>query len=229
MARTIKVGLIDSALSTECSSQFSGYQSAIFNPAVGGDAPLHGSAVCSPWCQMGEHIELYNAVLFDDSLRCQQAHLIAALNWLLTSDVETVHMSLGLRQPSDELVDICQQLVAKGTLLVASAPAQGDAVYPASFFGVISASGDARCQPGQLSQLNPDGASGPQFGGCVFSSLHPLRGASIGAGAVTAELLQQQIRQAKPLSCADAIKLLAAQADYRGREQRDPASTGGVS
>lgn len=231
VATAIKVGLVDSALAAGCAGQFSRYHCAEFNPQLSSASAAHGSAVCARWAELGENIELYNAVLFDDSLRCQQAHLVAALNWLLECQVATIHMSLGVRQPSAELTAVCAQLAARGTLLVASAPAQGAPVYPAQFDGVISATGDARCQPGQLSQLVPVNHRGenrgPQFGGCVYSDQHSLRGASIGAGAVTAQLLKLQIAAEQPLNHTTALSMLAAGAHYRGREQRSQPAAGG--
>ncbi|TFH68579.1 peptidase S8/S53 subtilisin kexin sedolisin [Gammaproteobacteria bacterium LSUCC0057] len=224
MAGNLSVGLVDSALSAAASAPFASYQRQLFNPSCAEPAQAsdsqHGSAVCASWAPVAARVELYNAVIFNRTLRCQQQQLVAALDWLAHCQVRVVHLSLGLRQPSAALAAACERLTARGTLLIASAPAQGEAVYPASFSGVISASGDARCQPGEISQLNRDNRNGPQFGGAVYSPDHPLRGASIGAGAVTAALLALQLEAAAPLSYQAALAQLADRADYHGREQR---------
>lgn len=213
----IKVGLIDTALSGARAAQFSRYELHQFHQ---GDTSsgAHGSAVTASWVPHARAIELFNAAIFDDSLRTNQAQLIEALEWLAERGVALIHMSLGLRQPNDALTGLCERLSSDGILLVASAPAQGEAVYPANFSGVISASGDARCQPGELSLLSAQWCdAGPQWGGCVFSTEHPLRGASIGAGAVSGALLAELVGG---LSAEQAIAALDKNARYRGREQR---------
>ncbi len=220
-AASIAVGLIDTGLDTGSAARFASYQLRCFGRASEASTS-HGSAVTASWAATAGQLQLFNAAIFDDSLRTSQGDLIAALQWLADCDVQLIHMSLGLRQPSEPLAALCAQLSAAGVLLVASAPAQGEPVYPANFSGVISASGDARCQPGEISQLSQQASDGgPQWGGCVFSTAHPLRGASIGAGAVSAALLAELASGGRADHCLAA---LAARAAYRGREYRQPTA-----
>jgi hypothetical protein len=125
-----------------------------------------------------------------------------------------INLSLGLQQDRPVLRQACAEVQAAGVLLCASSPAQGAAVYPASYPGVIRITGDARCAPGQWSWL---GSAQADFGGHVGE--RDMAGASLGCAAVTgriAALMQQQ----PGLDRQQLLAWLQAHASFTGPERR---------
>ena len=109
-------------------------------------------------------------------------------------------------------------------------PARGAAVYPAAYPGVIRATGDARCAPGEVSCLGPW-----LFGGCARFEVgaptdagggkgeearrragRAIGGASVGAAWVTRTLLSGP----KCATASAAVSALGAGARYFGAERR---------
>lgn len=176
----------------------------------------HGTAIARVLLQQTPGLALFNARVFDDQLTCSSRQVVAALDWLLAEDVRLINLSFGLRRDSPELAGACARALERGVVLVAASPARGAPVFPASYAGVIRATGDARCAPGELSHLQSPQAD---FGACVRATGPGLAGASIGCAHVTAAVAQYLL--VEPDASLEQIRArLAASARFRGPEHR---------
>src|SRR5699024_4939011 len=90
-------------------------------------------------------VKIINAQVLDGAGRCQVPQLLAALTWLKKLGVQHIHMSVGLVRDDAKLRQFCTEFLHMGGMLVASSPIMGEGVYPASYPGVWSVAGDARC------------------------------------------------------------------------------------
>lgn len=170
-------------------------------------AQIIASAACRP--------ELLIAQVLDAKGLSSAAALAAAVEWAVARGAHLLHMSLGLSQDRAVLRAAVGAAVNAGALLVAACPARGAMTYPAGYDGVLSATGDARCQADEISLL---GGGSAAFGGCVrVGSEEQARGASIGAAHVTRFI----IAHARPGGRIGELRgQLARLAAYRGRERR---------
>lgn len=176
----------------------------------------HGSAVCQVISSQVPDCALFVAQVFSDQLICTPLQIAAALDWLRQEQVTIVNMSLGLAEDRPVLKAACQRAMSAGMLLVASAPARGRAVFPGAYPAVLRATGDARCQPGEISFLNSQQAD---FGAHVRCLEEKIAGASIGCARVTAALahIANQSPKEKP---TDWLARLVNSACYVGPERR---------
>jgi subtilisin family serine protease len=211
-----RVGLIDS-----CGAAPQAIAGARFIDGAGGvqkaapttDATGHGTRIAGLLMREHDQAGLLLAQVFVDSGIASAAAVAAAVDWCVAEGGNLLHLSLGLSADRAVLAGAVARALEQGCLVIASTPARGAPVYPAAYAGVISATGDARCAPGELSQLAPD-----TFGGCPWfeSASGRAQGASIGAAAITHLL----IGAARAVSRAEALELLAARARYQGPERR---------
>ncbi|MCZ6831518.1 MAG: S8 family serine peptidase [Gammaproteobacteria bacterium] len=180
----------------------------------------HGAAVTAQIA--GPEVEICAARVFNRRLSCTPAEVAGAIDWLLEQDVRIINMSFGLRDDRSPLRHACERAMAQGVCLVAASPAQGAAVYPANTVGVVRATGDARCSPGEISWLASRQAD---FGGYPGQQNHGPAGASIGCASVTAALaaLAAQISHRSPALLCQELK---ATAIFQGPEQRFAPGTG---
>ncbi|MFO7552954.1 MAG: S8 family serine peptidase, partial [Haliea sp.] len=176
----------------------------------------HGSAVAGVLLQRVPGVALLNAQVFDDRLTCSSRQVVAALDWLMAEDVRLINLSFGLRRNSTELAAACARALEQGVVLVAASPARGAPVFPASYAGVIRATGDARCAPGELSHLHSLQAD---FGACVRAGASGPAGASIGCAHVTAAVAQYLVKD-PDASLEEIHNQLVACARFRGPERR---------
>jgi hypothetical protein len=147
------------------------------------DALGHASAVARVVLAGCPEARFLVAQIFFAKLVATAAQAAAGLDWLAGQGAAVVDMSFGLAADRTVLRDACARAVARGIILVASAPARGDPVFPAAYPGVIRVTGDARCGPGELSALDGPRAD---FGAHVRAG--SVAGASIGTAHVTAEI-----------------------------------------
>lgn len=176
----------------------------------------HGTALAAILLQGAPDGRLLNAQVFRHTLVCGAAQVAAALDWLVQQRAQLVNMSFGLREDRPSLRNACERALAQGMILVAATPARGEPVFPAAYAGVIRATGDARCAPGELSFLD---SSQVDFGGHVRAGVSTVAGASVGCAHVTARAAG--FLGANPGSSAAQLRAwLAAQASYRGPERR---------
>ena len=217
------IGLIDSgvagapAVSVAASRGFlAAPDGAVCAAAAADDLLGHGTVLAEILLQGAAGSRLLNAQVFSHTLTCSAAQVAAALDWLLEQRVQLVNMSFGLREDRPLLRHACERALEAGAVLVAAAPARGEPVYPAAYAGVIRATGDARCAPGEISFLDTGQAD---FGGHVRAGASTVAGASVGCAHVTARAAG--FLGANPGSSAAHLRAwLAGQASYRGPERR---------
>jgi hypothetical protein len=177
------------------------------------DPTGHGSRIVQLWAAGGADFELLLGQVFLTRKPASAAAVAAAVDWAVAAGANLIHMSLGLPADRPVLAAAVRRADESGCLLVASAPARGGLVYPAGYAGVIRATGDARCAPGETSFLGPW-----LFGGCprfTVNETPETAGASVGAAWVTRALLQ-----GPRLAAAAAAAALEAGARYAGAERR---------
>ena len=215
-----RIGLIDScgvfpgASSAAC---FVASAQRVARVECGPDPSGHGTRMASIVTANGADAELVLAQVFTASAPTSAAIIAAAVDWAVGEHVDLLHLSLGLAADRPILQAAIARAIGRGLLVVAAMPARGGPVFPAAYPGVIRGTGDARCQPGELSALEP-GA----FGGCPrlrMADGHRGQGASIGAAEVTRAL----IGSGGPEPYASVVRRLTALARYLGPESRREA------
>jgi hypothetical protein len=176
-------------------------------------AENHASAMADTIKAQAGEVQLINAVVFPGQLATSAQTVCAALDWLAENPPQIVLCSFGMARPSIELTAKTHALLQAGSLIVASAPARGDPVYPAAIDGVVSVQGDARCNPGEISRLDLPQAT---FGTCPIATGNPdIRGASV-AAAHMAGLLARFWRG----TADDTLAAIETTIHYHGRERR---------
>jgi len=185
------------------------------------DPTGHGSRIAA-LLMSGRRVELLLGQVFTGSGPTTGAAVSAAIGWAVEQGAGLVHLSLGLAGDRAVLALAVRRAIEAGCVLVAAMPARGAPVFPAAYPGVIRATGDARCAPGEISCLGPR-----LFGGCprveVGGQSEAARretvrgGASIGAAWVTHAILQES-----PMRAPAALEALTARAKYLGPERRTP-------
>ena len=208
----LKVGIIDSGLPTSCgfpvlaAHDFTSASSTI-------DQLGHGTAVTNIIAS-NLAIDIVSARVFHDKLVCTPSQVAEAIQWLLSQNVDIINMSFGLRNDRSILRDSCEQALNNKIVIVASAPSQGEPVYPSNYNGIIRATGDARCTQGEISWLNSNQAD---FGGYSGKPHFGPAGASIGCASVTASIAQ--IKAQFPHYPQDSIiQSLIQNSSYQGSQ-----------
>jgi len=208
----LKVGIIDSGLPTSygfsvfAAQDFTGASSII-------DQLGHGTAITNI-IGCNTSVEVVSARVFHDKLVCSPSQIAEAIQWLTSMNVDLINMSFGLRNDRSVLRDSCELALANNIILVAAAPSQGEPVYPSNYNGIIRATGDARCNQGEISWLN---SSQADFGGYSGKPHFGPAGASIGCASVTASIAQ--IKAQYPHYNQDAIvQCLRQKSIYQGSQ-----------
>lgn len=193
MTAEVRVGLLDSGLPRGpailrlvlgCGFRLDADQEVTAGMAEP-DTLGHASAVADAvLARCPEASFLVAQIFFFGKLVTTAAQAAAGLDWLVGQGAAVVNMSFGLAADRAVLREACARAAARGVLLVASAPARGDPVFPASYPGVVRVTGDARCASGELSALDGPRAD---FGAPVRAA-NGGAGASIGAAHVTGEI-----------------------------------------
>lgn len=214
-ATPVRVGILDSGLPP----QLSGVLARCCFGAVPAELPVlaHGAAVARAIRSLAPEAELLDARIFLQRLTTTVEQVADGLEWLVAEGAQVVNMSFGLRQDRPRLAAAVAAAQARGVVLVASAPAHGEAVYPAAYAGVLRATGDARCDSGDLSW-----APSPQAhcGACVRLPDSPpgLAGASIACAHVSGHVARL-LAAGVPVS--DLQQALARSARFQGPERRE--------
>lgn len=218
----LRVGLIDSGLDEAMLEQVTAARA--FPPVASGPGDIpdnrdrigHGSHVGRIICQGNTGIALFSARVFFDRLQCSAAQVASALDWLRSQHVRVINLSLGLREDNAALREACDQALRAGIILCASAPARGPQVYPAAYPGVLRATGDARCQPGEISCLGTEQAD---VGACVRTDPPTIAGASIGCAGVTRAVVDC-LAMGGDMDRIELLARLCRSARYQGPERR---------
>lgn len=181
---TVRLGLVDSGVSVAQTE----YVHAVMSGETAPDPLGHGTATCDIILHYAPKVSLYNAQVFDESGVTSAARIAAAIDWLVVEKVDLINLSLGLERDRSILKQACEKAVSAGIILIASSPAQGAAVYPSSYAGVIRATGDARCDMGEISFLDSRQAD---FGGCprgLSNTARGIGGASMGTAHISGQV-----------------------------------------
>jgi hypothetical protein len=216
-----RVALIDSGcdapgVSPTAALRFRLAADGVQREAAVADPSGHGSRVGAIIAAAVPAPEMLLAQVFADNAATSAAVVAAAVNWAAGAGAQLLHLSLGLRADRPVLREAIGAALAAGCVVVAAAPARGELSYPAAYPGVLRATGDARCAPGELSALD---AAAPLFGGCV----RPPQGAPGGGASIGAAFVTRAILDAGPVAGAGLPELVAAlvrRAAYRGPERR---------
>ncbi len=179
--------------------------------AVSHGALAHGPALADVLLA-DPRVALLAARVFGDGLATSAAQLAAALDWAVAQGAALASVSAGLREDREVLGRAVARALAGGVVVVAAAPARGALPYPAAYPGVVRATGDARCAPGEWSWLATAQAD---FGAHVRAG--DVQGASAGCAHVAALLAAQLAGGAAP---AAALAALRDGARHRGPEHR---------
>lgn len=219
----IRVGIVDSGIHgagrarVVASADFTCAGQRV-EPATGTvprDLCGHGSRI-GAIIAASKGVELLDARIFRDSLFASAAQAAAAIDWLVDQRVRLINLSFGLREDRLALRAACARAHENGIIVLASAPARGEAVFPAGYPGVIRATGDARCSSAEISRL---GTPQADFGGCVRDRDGAIAGASVGCANVSAAFAAWFVKH--PHATRDeALAALSVQAAYRGPERR---------
>lgn len=218
-----RVAIIDSGLDPAAGLQvaaqrrFDGEDGRAVRPDAIADALGHGTRVAQVIASAERPPVLLVAQVLDAGGRATPAGVAEALAWACEQDAQIIHLSLGLAADRAVLAQAVADALRAGVVVVASAPARGTMSWPARYPGVLSATGDARCAPDQISTLGEQGA---EFGGCVMrppGMREPRGGASIGAAHVT-RFIVSHVRSGSP--AAQVRAELAVRASFHGRERR---------
>lgn len=181
------------------------------------DDPLgHGSAVIDAISLRAPSALFCVAQVFDQRGVTSALQIATAIDWLVEQDVRLINLSLGLRQDRSLLREACAMALERGVLLCSSSPAQGAAVFPASYPGVLRVTGDARCGEHEWSWLNSQQAD---FAACVRGTHPGQSGASLGCAALSGHIAHY-LAEHEDASNPQIIQWLRENARYRGPERR---------
>ncbi len=210
----LRIGIIDSHIAPPLHSAKS--FCAIDDNSASCQQPLHGATIAD-WLNTAiVELEICAAQVFAQQLICSPRQVAEAIHWLIDQDVRLINMSFGLREDRTVLCAACEAAVDAGICLVAASPARGDPVYPAAYPGVVRATGDARCDGGEIACLDSAQAD---FGGYAGNPQTGLVGASAGCAAVCVALAKLAVDN-RQMSSAELVATLARKADYQGPERR---------
>lgn len=174
----------------------------------------HGSAVLEALALEPGVVRGCVAQVFSERWQTSPLQVAAAVHWLIEQGVVLINLSLGLRHDRPLLREACERALAAGVLLCASSPAQGEAVYPASYPGVLRITGDARCAAGQWSWL---GSAQADFGAPV--SAGGLAGASLACATLSGQIARY-LHQHPGSDRAALLDHLRCGAAFLGPERR---------
>ncbi|POA74834.1 peptidase S8 and S53 subtilisin kexin sedolisin [Pseudomonas sp. DP16D-R1] len=222
MKPELRIGVVDSGHSAAQQVQviagrrFALVEDGLTESDLHGDPLGHGSAVIEAIGRRAPSALFCVAQVFDQRGVTSALQIATAIDWLVARDVRLINLSLGLRQDRSLLRGACAAAVAKGVLLCASSPAQGEGVFPANYPHVLRVTGDARCAELEWSWLNTTQAD---FAACVHGTYPGQSGASLGCAALSGHIAAFLVAHPEA-SNEQVIDYLQHNARYRGPERR---------
>lgn len=201
----IKVALLDGPIRQGFNTNHSSV-----NPAE-----LHAQAVKAAILSTNPHVDIIAFPIFKHKLSTSREVVLEALYAAMASDAEVLHCSFGFAQADDATQKAFSDAVSRFDCVVASSPARGQPVFPASYPGVLKASGDARLRASEHSWLDSpqvDFAANPRPPE-GFSAA----GASIGAARVSG-IITAKLATGTPLK--EVLIDLQTSASFRGNERK---------
>ncbi|MDO5101359.1 MAG: S8 family serine peptidase [Lautropia sp.] len=183
-----RIGVVDSGFSSTQQDRVEAARAFVLDEAgqvrqepVGPDCLCHGSAMLAVMAEAVPEARFCVAQVFGRTGSTSSAQIAMAIDWLRDCGVRLINLSLGVRQDYPGLAQACARARAAGVILVAASPPRGEPVFPAAYPGVLAATGDGRCQPGQWSWLDH------AIGAPVRLPGHGPAGASMACAIVSAE------------------------------------------
>lgn len=225
MKPELRIGVVDSGHSVAQQVQviagrrFSLLGDGLAEGDMDHDALGHGSAVIEAIGRRAPAAVFCVAQVFDQRGVTSALQIATAIDWLVAQDVRLINLSLGLRQDRSLLREACASAVARGVLLCASSPAQGEGVFPARYPQVLRVTGDARCAEQEWSWLDSAQAD---FAACVHGSYPGQSGASLGCAALSGHIASFLVDHPQARN-AQVLHWLQENAHYRGPERRSGA------
>lgn len=208
----VRVAVIDSGIDAD----FPGPVAArsVFAPGV--DVLSHGGVVARIIARLAPAAVFLDGRVFGDRLGTSAVAVASAIAWAVDNEAHVINLSLGLRESRTVLADAVAAALTAGVILVAPAPARGGPVYPAAYAGVIRATGDARCGPGDFTWLGEDSVD---LAACVRPPEAGGGGASLAAAAVSGALAAALAQGIAPTRAA-LLAHLQSRCRFTGRERR---------
>ena len=222
MRPELRIGVVDSGHAPAqrgrviAGRRFSLQESGLAESDLHDDPLGHGSAVIEAISRRAPAAVFCVAQVFDQRGVTSALQIATAIDWLVAQDVRLINLSLGLRQDRHLLREACAAAVARGILLCASSPAQGEGVFPAKYPQVLRVTGDARCTEQQWSWLNSAQAD---FVACVHGTYPGQSGASLGCAALSGHIVGLLIENPEA-SNEHVVEWLQKNARYHGPERR---------
>jgi subtilisin family serine protease len=219
----VRVGIVDSGVSATfapapaAAASFPLEGGEVVRSPMAPDRLGHGTAVAEIVAHFVPDAGLLVAQVFGERFTTTPAQVAAAIDWLVEERAQVINLSLGLPADRTVLAQACRRALDAGTIVCASSPARGAAVFPASYPGVLRMTGDARCAREELSWL---GTAQADFGAHVMPLHGGIRsGASIGCAHLTGHVARYLVQGGAPGRGA-VFEWLAASARYRGPERK---------
>ncbi|WP_434606176.1 S8 family serine peptidase [Pseudomonas sp. D2-30] len=222
MKPELRIGVVDSGHSVAqrvrviAGRRFSLLEDGLAESDLRDDPLGHGSAVIEAIGRRAPAAVFCIAQVFDQRGITSALQIAAAIDWQVAQDVRVINLSLGLRQDRSLLREACAAAVARGVLLCASSPAQGEGVFPANYPQVLRVTGDARCTEQQWSWLDSAQAD---FAACVHGTHPGQSGASLGCAALSGHIASFLVENPEA-SDAQIVEWLQRNACYHGPERR---------
>ncbi|NIB40182.1 S8 family serine peptidase [Pseudomaricurvus alkylphenolicus] len=217
---SVKVGLLDSGLAPELVDRVCASVALTGEP---GEALIdrigHGTPLSRILWQQAPGVGLLVAKIFDDRPVTSADAVAQGIRWLVDAGADVINMSFGLRENRDVLREACDYAEQRQVLLVASTPARGARVFPASYAQVVSVTGDIRCSPGEFSNLQSQRAD---FGACPYYRKEDQEQRQIGGASFAVPYICAGLAKliASGLSRQEALLKLRQRCRFQGEEQR---------
>lgn len=107
----------------------------------------HGTAVANIIHTICDSAELTIVKIYDQDLSADLSTLFSALRYVYDNiECDILHLSLGVGYFNCELLELCQMISSKGTLLVSAFDNGGSISYPAAFDFVIGVESSSQCR-----------------------------------------------------------------------------------
>jgi len=188
VSNRIRVGILDSGVMADThhlvarGRRFMPSESGIAESERINDTVGHGTELTRQIAEAAPEAEIYHAQVFNERFTTTPALVSAGFDWLREQGVDIINMSFGMSREHAGLAAACARALKDRILLIGSAPAQGRAIYPAAWPGIIAVTGDARCkEKGQVSDLLGRNADFGAWCASPEQSGGPIAGSSMAA------------------------------------------------
>lgn len=188
----IRVGILDTGVQSTSVAASASFLDEESQDISAPSASEHGSKIATIIRANASAADLLDARAFATGHPSTPARIAEAIDWLIEQNAHVINMSFSLENNDEVLSAAVAHAQAAGLLCVASRPAQGVAVFPATYDGVVSVSGDARCSAGEFSLLQegPNWHFGAANGGPSHRAHQRGHGSSFACAHVSGALAQ---------------------------------------